>query len=398
MRLALACAAFALALITQSFSFQAQLPTQPQSGGKKMGSQLSRTSERERYGLRGLVKSCLEERSDPETPNTPAGVNRKYSYKTEYDLEGRQIEMHSYNSDGSEWVNRNVYDDSGRLLKTISGNKGAPSAETVYSYDNHAKLVRITKNGSPDNPIAFRYDEAGRKTKVQISRAADYRPNVGFVPGSEFDAVEAPPTLPGGGTTTTIYDDLDRPVEVQTRDSQGELVSRSLRTYDEQGRVLDEKQVLPTPETLIPAEMRSKILEESGASTEQLREHLTKLMGGQAGPTSMHYTYGKDGQKSKLFAESSMKKKRSTRPTTSTAIKRRRLHGQSWWAAIQKMALHPLDCLTPRCAIRTTTIRTATGLVRQSRIETVRMEPFNLRRRPDGRSTTTSVGQLATHL
>jgi hypothetical protein len=296
MRLALACAAFALALITQSFSFQAQLPTQPQSGGKKMGSQLSRTSERERYGLRGLVKSCLEERSDPETPNTPAGVNRKYSYKTEYDLEGRQIEMHSYNSDGSEWVNRNVYDDSGRLLKTISGNKGAPSAETVYSYDNHAKLVRITKNGSPDNPIAFRYDEAGRKTKVQISRAADYRPNVGFVPGSEFDAVEAPPTLPGGGTTTTIYDDLDRPVEVQTRDSQGELVSRSLRTYDEQGRVLDEKQVLPTPETLIPAEMRSKILEESGASTEQLREHLTKLMGGQAGPTSMHYTYGKDGQ------------------------------------------------------------------------------------------------------
>lgn len=295
MRLASACTAFALALVTQSFSFQALLPTQPQSGGKTMGSQLSRTSERERYGLRGLVKSCLEERSYPETSNSPAGVKRKYAYKTEYDLEGRLIETHSYNSDGSEWVNRNVYDDSGRLLKTVSGNKGAPSAEAAYSYDNHGKLVRITKSSSPDNPIAFRYDEAGRKTKVQISRAADYRPNVALG-GSPFDAVDAPPNLPGGGTTTTIYDDLDRPIEIQTRDSKGELVRRALRTYDDQGRVLDEKQILPTPESLIPAEMRSKILEESGASIEQLREHLTKLMGGQAGPTSMHYTYDKNGQ------------------------------------------------------------------------------------------------------
>ncbi len=260
-----------------------------------MRSELSRTSERERNGLRGLVKSCLEERSYPDSPNSPTGANRKYSYKTEYDLEGRLIEMHSYNSDGSEWVNRNVYDDSGRLLKTISGNKGAPSAETVYSYDNRGKLVRITKSSSPDNPIAFRYDEAGMKTKVQISRAADYRPNVA-VGGSPFDAVDAPANLLGGGTTTTIYDDLDRPIEIQTRDSHGELVSRALRSYDQEGHVVDEKQILTSPEMLIPTELRTKVLEQSGASIEQLRQELTRVMGGQAGPTSMQYTYGKDGQ------------------------------------------------------------------------------------------------------
>jgi hypothetical protein len=128
-----------------------------------------------------------------------------------------------------------------------------------------------------------------------MTTRADYQPNVGYLPGSQFDAVEAPPILPGGGTTTTIYDDFDRPVEVQTRDSQGELVRRALRTYDDHGRVLDEKEILSTPEMLIPAEMRSKILEESGASIEQLREHLSKLMGGQTGPTSMRYAYDKNG-------------------------------------------------------------------------------------------------------
>lgn len=260
-----------------------------------MGSQLSQTSDRQRDGLRGLVKSCVVENIYPAA-NGSAEVPRKYSYEMDYDLKGRLIEMRHHNSDGSEWVTRNVFDDSGRLLKTMSGPQGGPFAETLYSYDDHGKLFRLTNSTSPDNPIAFRYDEAGRKTKVQISRAADYRPNVGFVAGSQFDAVEAPPMLPGGGTTTTIYDDLDRPTEIETRDSQGELVSRSLRTYDEQGRVLEEKQVLPTPESLIPIEMRSKILEQSGASIEQLRAHLTKLMGGQAGPVSMHYAYDKNGQ------------------------------------------------------------------------------------------------------
>jgi YD repeat-containing protein len=240
------------------------------------------------------VKSCVEQRSYPAA-NGSAGVSRKYSYQTEYDLEGRLIETRAQNADGSEWVQRNVYDDSGRLLKTVSGSESGSFAETVYSYDDHGKLLRITNSGSPENPIAFSYDEAGRKTKVQISRSADYRPNVAIA-GSPFEAGNASPNLPGGGTTTTIYDDLDRPIEIQTRDSHGELVSRALRSYDHDGHVLDEKQILTSPEMLIPAELRTKVLERSGASIEELRQELTRVMGGQAGPTSEHYTYDKNGQ------------------------------------------------------------------------------------------------------
>ena len=40
---------------------------------------------------------------------------------------------------------------------------------------------------------------------------------------------------------------------------------RSVRIYDSQGRIIEEKQILDNPETIIPAEIRAKLLEESGA-------------------------------------------------------------------------------------------------------------------------------------
>jgi hypothetical protein len=63
---------------------------------------------------------------------------------------------------------------------------------------------------------------------VQVSRPADYRPNTG-VAGSPFQVADRAPNLPGGGSATTVYDEHDRPAEVQVRDAQGELMSRAVR-------------------------------------------------------------------------------------------------------------------------------------------------------------------------
>jgi hypothetical protein len=73
------------------------------------------------------------------------------------------------------------------------------------------------------------------------------------------------------------------------------VVSRTIRIYDEQGRIAEEQQILDNPETIIPAESRSRILKESGMSLEDLREQLTRLMGGQAGPFSIAYSYDTRG-------------------------------------------------------------------------------------------------------
>jgi YD repeat-containing protein len=262
-------------------------------------------SDREKRGLRGPVKSCGEEHTYLGTTiregRQQLGV--KSWNMTEYDLEGRVVSTRWSNSDGSEFVTQYTYDLSGRLLKMSQGNETEKLAETVYSYGDDGRLLKVTNSRTADNPVVFRYDDHGSKTKVQASRAADYRPNLASNADALFESADTPPNLPGGGTATTIYDEQDRPVEVQVRDANGELVSRALRTYDAEGRVAEEKDVLQSPEMLIPAEQRAKILQaarEQGEPPEevlkQLRAQLTTLMGGQSGVVSVSHEYDSQGR------------------------------------------------------------------------------------------------------
>jgi len=176
------------------------------------------------------VRTCSEETtySGALTADGTQGPETKAWSTIEYDADGHLTARRIRNSDGSEWVTRHTYDPSGRALKITSGNEGQPTTETIYSYSDDGRLLSITNSRTPDSPVIFRYDERGRKTKVQTSNPADYRPNVGIA-GSPIEAADMPPNLPGGGSATTIYDEHDRPTEVQIRDSQGEVVSRAIR-------------------------------------------------------------------------------------------------------------------------------------------------------------------------
>ncbi len=260
-------------------------------------------SNREQSGLRGPVKSCTEEtkypgRTDAEGTTYP---EFRLQYTTEYDSDGRVASRRHRESDGIDWVTRDFYGASGRKLRTTSGKEGQNATETVFSYDDNGKLVKITRSDARENPTAFHYDDNGRKTKVQFSRAEDYRPAIasGFG-GSLLEMVDSPPNLPGGGTATTIYDERDRATEVEVRDAEGELVSRTLRIYDAHDRILEEKQILDNLVTMFPPDARAKILEESGLSPGQLRQELhaqlTKLMGGQPEPYSISYIYDTHGR------------------------------------------------------------------------------------------------------
>jgi RHS Repeat len=258
-------------------------------------------SDRQQRGLRGPVKSCTEEST--YSGATDAG-GKTYpevhsEYTTEYDKDGRIASAGHINSDGSQWIIRYLYDDSGWLLKTASGVEGQVMRESTYSYDHQGRLQSITDDARPDSPITFRYDERGRKIKIEISGSADYRPNMA-VAGSPFEVADRAPNLPGGGSATTIYDEHDRPIEVEVRDAEGELVNRAVRNYDAEGHIFEEKQILDNPETMIPVEAREKIAEESGLSLDQLQlelhMQLTKLMAGQSGPYSVTYAYDTQGR------------------------------------------------------------------------------------------------------
>jgi YD repeat-containing protein len=256
--------------------------------------------DRLQAGLRGPVRSSTEESTYPNmTDVTGKSLDVRFEYTTGYDPDGRILSTRSRNSDGSQWVTRYEYSTSGRLLKTASGIEGQALTETTYSYDRQGRIEKISTDSRSEIPVLFRYDEHGRKTKVQTSRASDYRPNTA-TGGSPFEAADMAPNLPDGGTTTTIYDEHDRPTEVQVRDTNGELVNRALRTYDAQGHVTEEKQIYDNVVTMFPPGVRQKLMDDSGLSSDQLQQELhaqlTRLMKGQAGPYSVRYSYDSGGR------------------------------------------------------------------------------------------------------
>lgn len=254
-------------------------------------------SDRAQAGLRGPVKSTTEESTYPEAPGETSQI--RFGRTTVYDRDGHLLSTRSRNSDGSYWVTRNEYSNSGQVLKTSFGTEGQTLTETTYSYDSQRRLQKVTTDNKTDTPILFRYDEQGRKTKIETSRASDYRPNMAS-DGSPFEAVDRAPNLSGGGTATTIYDEHDRAIEVQVRGSNGELVTRALRTYDAEGHVSDEKQVYENFVTMFPPEARQKMLDESGLSAEQLQQELNAqfatLMNGHDDPYSISNRYDSAGR------------------------------------------------------------------------------------------------------
>jgi hypothetical protein len=257
-------------------------------------------SDRVHAGLRGPVKSSTEQSTYPKMTDAAGKASEvRFELTTVYDPDGRKLTTRSRNFDGSQWVNRYEYSNSGQLLKTASGIERQALTETTYSYDPQGRLGKISTDGRGESPVFFRYDEHGGKTKIQTSRAADYRPNMA-TGGSPFEAADMAPNLPDGGTTTTIYDEHDRPTEVQVRDTHGELVKRALRTYDAQGHGREEKQICDDLVTMFPPENRQKLLDDSGLSADQLRQELngqlTKLMKGQVGPYSVSYGYDSGGR------------------------------------------------------------------------------------------------------
>lgn len=257
-------------------------------------------SDREQRELHGAVKSITEESTFPGVTDASGNSTPEIRSEstTEFDPGGGLMLERSKNPDGSSWVRHNEYDQAGKLLKIASGIEGQVLSETIYSYDLQGRLQKIISPDSGKNPISFSYDDLGRKTSIMTSRPEDYRANMASG-GSPFEATQMLPNVPGGGTATTIYDEQNRAVEVVVRDSNGEIVNRATRKYDEQGRIAEEKQILDNPATMFPLEFRTQMAQQAGVSADQFMEELSaqiaKFMVGKS-LYSVSYRYDAKGR------------------------------------------------------------------------------------------------------
>lgn len=262
-------------------------------------------SDCERAGLRGPVRSVAEEQTYPSVSLGDGKVEPELKSwrKTEYDRKGRIAAIWGRNSSREHglgaalYVTRYTYSDAGQLMRTAFEQDGKITGETRYRYDEKGRLQEITDSRDPDNPIAFRYDAMGRKTKIAIAQPPK-EAGLGAVSASTeymFETQSRPIGLAEGGSTTTLYDEHDRPTEIQTRNANGEIVYRTVRVYDDHGNVVEEKQTMDDPIRIIPPAEQKKIIDQAGVSAQELRDQIAQVLGGsEMGSTK--YSYDAEGR------------------------------------------------------------------------------------------------------
>ena len=248
-------------------------------------------TDREKAGLRGPVRICVEETA------VPVG---KLLTTTEYNSDGNLLTTRIVNPDGSEFVTSRTYDANGRLVKVTSGK---PEAETLYAYDEAGRILAITNSPAKGNRTDFRYDKQGRKTTIQsFDPETLQRTQNGMYAGSPWDAAVAGFGVPVGGNLTTIYDEHNQPTEAQIRNAAGQLVTRFTRTYDAHGRILEEKPIQENPALLfadrfsVEVEQRTELTD---ARLEALSKAMKSMLSGRSG-TGTTYAYDDQGHLTKM--------------------------------------------------------------------------------------------------
>jgi len=110
------------------------------------------------------------------------------------------------------------------------------------------RLVSITNSPHEGDRIDFHFDEQGHKTATQRVRFKTLeRARTTAYAVSAWDAAGAGAGVPIGGSIVSIYDGHDKPAEARVLDPAGQTVTRFVRTFDANGRVVEENQERKIP-------------------------------------------------------------------------------------------------------------------------------------------------------
>jgi YD repeat-containing protein len=200
-------------------------------------------SDRDRWELRGPVRIVEITRTWQQ--------NGDHSI-VEFRPDGAISRHWHRNPDNSEFTAVRIYDDAGRLISVEEQSASGSRHLNRNEYDDRGRLARILApdiEGNQRIRETYSYDAEGRKTKTYFVDLAAQRPNTNYSWGVEGS--EASYSAPNAATITTSYDQAGRPMELLFRDAPGALVSRVACVYDESGNLTEEVQTLlvsPFPE------------------------------------------------------------------------------------------------------------------------------------------------------
>ena len=246
-------------------------------------------SDREKAGLHGPVRTCVEETILPD--------GKSYLTAREYGPDGRTLAARSSNSDGTEWIVTRTYEADGPLTKIVSGNSRESGLESVYTYDGTGRLLSITNSPHEGDRIDFHFDAQGRKTAIhRFDPKTLERAQTTAYAISAWDAAGSGAGVPIGGSIISIYDGHDEPAEARVVGPTGNLVIRFVRTFDANGRIIEENQEQVNPGLMFAerfsSEDRARIDEKE---MEALNKAATTMLSGLRG-TGTTYAYDSHGR------------------------------------------------------------------------------------------------------
>jgi len=245
-------------------------------------------TDREKAGLRGPAKACTE-----EIVHSTGTISVAF----EYAIDGKLLACRQTNPDGSEWVTTHAYGADGRLTKSVSGKPGDPNTVWLYRYNEGEGTTEPTDRKGKVIWTDYRLDQHGRKMAVKtFSTEVLEQYRGGVVTDSPWNGAETGIGVPAGGSVATVYDERDQPIETRILDNQGRILTRFVRTYDANGRILEEHQIPENPALSMvesfSAEQRAELDEKR---LERMSEAVKLMMAGKNG-TGKWYRYDLQGR------------------------------------------------------------------------------------------------------
>jgi hypothetical protein len=207
----------------------------------------------------------------------------------------------------------NVYSSDGRLLETNTRRNGTEFSVTKYVYDPFARVIAI-KSHTPSNSdavseVQMKYDGQGRMSQASestgfwgwkfsydsngLKQRTETYPVMNLDPNTAVGAVSweggyLSISRPSGGNTTTYYDEKDRPIRAEVRDAEQRVMMRIERTYDEHGRILEDKLSPENLDSAVPDQLR-------GEMNDAQRAAMAKFIGRSMAKSESKYTYDGKG-------------------------------------------------------------------------------------------------------
>ena len=237
-----------------------------------------RTTDRQRWSLRGPVRTCTVHRTWGGCGGGACGTDTRHDTAcVEFRPDGALTLHRHENHDGSAWQMTREYDAEGRLVAQRSGDD-SPADGTFYEYDAEGRLARVIarRAGNPERVAeTYEYGADGTMKKTEHVEC----PASGCA-GWTTEGSGTGYMADGAATIVVQYNQRGQPVETTFTDSEGRPLTRVTMSYDEDGRLVEEGHTVI--DIVLPEAIRAQA---TAADLEQFR---AMLGGGRLQSRQMH--------------------------------------------------------------------------------------------------------------